>query len=270
MFDSKTKLVALLGHPVEHSLGPAMHNAAFNETGLNFVYLAFDTTQLKTALTAMKSLNFRGYSVTIPHKQNIVELLDRVDPLAAKIQAVNTVVNENGLLVGYNTDSGAAINALKEKTSLSGKKVALLGAGGAARAIAFGLQNEKAATTIFNRTFEKAKSLAKAVGCEYAQFEKLELFKPEILINATSVGMFPKSSSSPVEKKILKSKPLVFDAVYNPLETVLLKQAKAAGCETVSGLEMFLGQGAEQFRLWTGQEAPHELMREVAERELEK
>ncbi len=270
MLDSKTKLIALLGHPVEHSIGPVMHNVAFNETGLNFVYIAFDTTHLKIALTAMRSLNFRGYSVTIPHKQKIVELLDRVDPLAAKILAVNTVVNENGLLVGYNTDSDAALNALKEKISLSGKRVALLGAGGAARAIAFGLQKEEAATTIFNRTFEKARSLAKAVGCEYSQFEKLESFKSEIIINATSVGMSPKSASSPVDKKVLKNKPLVFDVVYTPLETVLLKQAKVAGCETISGLEMFVGQGAEQFKLWTGQEAPREVMREVVERELGK
>ncbi|MDP6670244.1 MAG: shikimate dehydrogenase [archaeon] len=270
MLDSKTKLISLLGHPVEHSIGPAMHNAAFKETGLNFVYLAFDTTHLNTALAAMKGLNFRGFSVTIPHKQKIVELLDRVDPLAAKILAVNTVVNENGVLVGYNTDSDAAINALKGKISLSGKKVALLGAGGASRAIAFGLQQEKALTTIFNRTFEKAKSLAKAVGCEYSQFEKLESFKPEIIINATSVGMSPKSASSPVDKRVLKNKPLVFDVVYTPLETVLLKQAKTAGCETVSGLEMFLEQGAEQFKLWTGQDAPRELMREVVERELAK
>ena len=270
MIDAETKLVAVIGDPVGHSLGPAMHNVAFHHSALNFVYLAFNVKNPKPATEAMRALGFKGFSVTIPHKEKIMQYLDRVDETAKKIGAVNTVVSKDGLLVGYNTDSEAAINALKEKVSLRGKQIALVGAGGASRAIAFGLQQEKVNLTIFNRTFERGKALAKAVGCEYSQFEKLNDFKPEILINATSIGMSPKANASPVEKAALKSKPLVFDVVYNPIETVLLKQAASLGCETISGVEMFVGQGAVQFELWTGKPAPKDVMRNVVIEELQK
>ena len=270
MIDAKTRLIALIGHPVAHSLSPAMHNAAFRQLGLNFVYLAFDVKNLKLAVDAMRQLDFRGYSVTIPFKEKIIKHLDRTDALAAKIMAVNTVVNENNLLVGYNTDAPAAINALKTKTELNGKKVALIGAGGAGRAIAFALQQEKALVTISDIDFLKAKSLAAAIGCSCAQIEKLNSLDFDILVNATPVGMSPKANAMPVEKTLLKKDLLVFDIVYNPLETMLLREAKKAGCQTIAGIEMFLAQGAEQFRLWTGKEAPLELMREVVLKELQK
>jgi len=261
MIDAETKLIALIGNPVGHSFGPLMHNAAFQSLGLNYAYLAFNVSNLKAAVEAMKSLGFAGYSVTLPHKEKIIKHLDRVDSLAAKIGAVNTVVNKDGILLGHNTDAPAAITALKQKTSLAGKNVALLGAGGAARAIAFALQDEKAKTTIFNRTFVRAKRLAMAVGCEYAQIEKLRDFKADVIVNATSIGMHPNIAKSPVERNVLKPGMVVFDAVYNPMKTTLLKQAEARGCETVSGLEMFIEQGALQLKLWTGSEAPKELMR---------
>jgi shikimate dehydrogenase len=269
MIDEKTGLVALIGNPIGHSLSPIMHNTAFRHLGLNYVYLAFCVRNLKVAVDAMRELGFRGYSVTIPHKENIIKHLDRVEPLAGKIQAVNTVVNKGGVLVGYNTDAEAAIKALRQKTILSGKSVALIGAGGAARAIAFALQKENSCTTIFNRTFERAKRLARAAGCDYMQFEKVRDFEADILVNATSVGMFPRTNESPVEKSAFESRPLVFDVVYNPTETLLLKQAKAAGCETISGIEMFVEQGAEQFRLWTGKEPPVGLMRDAVRKRLE-
>ena len=270
MIDAKTKLIAVIGNPIEHSYGPAIHNAAFANLGLNYVYFAFNVTNLKTAIEAMKELSIAGYSVTLPHKETIIKYLDRLDPIAAKIQAVNTVVNKNGLLTGYNTDAAGAINALKQKTQLHNKKVALLGAGGAARAIAFALQQEGAQTTIFNRTFEKAKKLARAANCEYMQLPELEKFKADILVNATSVGMYPHTVQSPIGQKILGNFSIVFDAIYNPIETQLLKQARQLGKETVSGVEMFLGQAAGQFTLWTGKEAPRELMREIVLKEMQK
>ncbi len=261
MINSETKLVAVIGNPVSHSMSPAMHNAAFRHLGLNYVYLAFKVENLKAAVQAMRELGFEGYSVTIPHKQNIIKYLDRIDPLAAKIGAVNTVVNSRGLLIGYNTDAIGAIESLKAKTSLTKKRIALLGAGGAARAVAFALLAEKAELKIFNRTFEKSKSLAKSVGCGYAGLDELFSFNPEIIINATSVGMHPNPKASPLDKAILKKGTIVFDMVYNPVETLLLKQARASGCETISGIEMLLAQGAKQFKLWTGKDAPFDVMR---------
>ena len=268
--NAKTRVLASIGHPIGHSLSPLMHNAAFQRMGLNFVFLAFDVTNLKAALGSMRSLDFLGYSVTMPHKQGAMKYLDRIDPLAAKIQAVNTVVNRNGMLVGYNTDSPAAIKALKDKAEIRGKKIVLVGAGGAARAIALGLQQEGAETTILDTVFQKAKSLAKAAGCGYLAIEKLGTLGPDILINATPVGMFPNVRETPVPKKMLREGMVVFDIVYNPLETLLLKNAKESGCLTVSGAEMFVEQGALQFELWTGEKAPRQLMHDVVIGELSK
>ena len=270
MINAKTRLIALIGSPVEHSFGPVIHNAAFQHLGLNYAYLAFNVKNLKVAIEAMRELNFAGYSVTLPHKEKIIKYLDRVDDLAGKIKAVNTIVNKDGLLVGYNTDAAGAVNALKQETELKGKKVALIGAGGAARAIAFSLQEQNAETTIFNRTFERAKSLARAVGCNYENLQNLNHFKGDIIVNSTSVGMFPDVQKNPVEKKILKNYDYAFDAVYNPVETLFLKQAKQAGLKTISGLEMFLEQGLQQQKLWVGKSAPKELMREIVLKELSK
>ncbi len=269
MINAKTKVCAIIGHPVEHSMSPTIHNAAFQQLGLNYVYVAFDVVNVKAAIEAMRALDFRGYSVTIPHKVEVMKYLDRVDKLAAKIQAVNTVVNNNGLLTGYNTDVIGAIKSLKRRTELKGKKTALVGAGGAGRAIAFGLMEEKATLTIFDKDFEKARKLAKSVGCSYNPMEKIDS-SFDILINATPVGMHPKTNQMAVDEKILKPGMLVFDIVYNPIKTKLVETAEAKGCETISGIEMLIEQGAEQFRLWTGQEAPRELMKGVLLKELQK
>ncbi len=263
MITAKTRVCAVLGHPVAHSMSPAIHNAAFNELGLDFVYVAFDVEDVRPAIDAMREMGIKGYSVTIPHKQAVLPLMDKVDSLAEKIGAVNTVVNSGGKLEGFNTDAFAAASALEAKTSLGGKKVALLGAGGAARAIAFALFEKGSLVTILNRTALKAEALSKEVGCAHAFLNEMASLDFDILINATSIGMHPKVDASPVDKSILKKGMLVFDVVYNPVETLLLKQAKQAGCGTVSGVEMFVGQGAEQFRLWTGKNAPVELMRKV-------
>lgn len=268
MIDAKTKVLAVIGNPVWHSLGPAMHNAALQKLGLNYIYLALDVKNVGTAIEAMRELGFRGYSVTVPHKETVIQFLDRLDPLAEKIGAVNTVVNNDGCLEGYNTDASAAIGSLKKRIPLKGKKVALVGAGGVARAIAFALKQEGAFVTLFDLVPQKAESLAKAVGCPCLLLKELQSFEADVLINATPVGMFPNINESPVNKSVLKNYSVVFDVVYNPAETLLLKQAKAAGCKTVSGFEMFVEQGAEQFRLWTGREPPIKLMQKTVWRAL--
>ncbi len=272
MINVRTKLIALLGHPIEHSLSPAMHNASFQKLGLNYVYLAFDLLpmQVPKAVDAMKLFGFVGYSVTMPLKEEILKHVDNVDSLAEKIGSVNTVVNESGQLAGYNTDVIGAMNALKAKTELKGKRVALLGAGGAGRAIAFGLKEEKAIVTILDKNQGRAKEVATAAGCSSLEPEKLNSLEIDILVNATPVGMFPNANEMPVEKSVLRKDLLVFDVVYNPIETMLIREAKRAGCETIQGIEMFLGQGAAQFQLWTGHNAPVELMREIVEKELQK
>jgi 3-dehydroquinate dehydratase/shikimate dehydrogenase len=214
-------------------------------------------------------MDFRGFSVTIPHKESILPFLDDIDSTARKIGAINTVVNQDGKLTGHNTDCMAAIKGLedgleREKHTLKGKKVAIIGAGGAARAIAFGLKEKGCDITIYNRTLERAVRLSNDVGCKYRRFEEISKLNTDILINSTSIGMFPNVEESPVPKDVLKKDMIVFDAVYNPIETRLLRDAEERGCHTVNGLTMFINQAAEQFRLWTGIEPSVELMEKVA------
>jgi shikimate dehydrogenase len=272
MVDAKTQLVALVGHPVGHSLSPAMQNAAFQKLGLNFAYLAFDVAEgnLARAMQGMRALGIRGYSITLPHKAVALQFLDEIEPLAQKIGAVNTIVNDSGVLRGYNTDCSAAIESLGERTRLSGKKALLLGAGGAARAIAFGLKESGCDLLIANRTKERAAELAQALGVQYCGINEIPKQKFHILVNTTSVGMAPKTKEIPIGEQFLRKGTVVFDAVYNPLETMLLKKAKARGCKTIPGLEMFVRQGAKQFELWTGKKAPFALMEKVARQALQK
>ncbi len=268
MIDAETKLLAVIGNPVGHSLSPAMQNAALQKLGLNYAYLALEAKNIGTAIEAMRELGFRGYSVTVPHKETVIQFLDSIDALAKKIGAVNTVVNNDGFLEGYNTDALAAICSLKKMISLKGKKANIVGAGGVARAIAFALKQEGAFVTVFDLVPQKAESLAAEVGCSQLPLKDVSSAKADLLVNATPIGMFPKTHESPVGKSVLKNYSAVFDVVYNPAETLLLKQAKAAGCKTISGLEMFVSQGAEQFRLWTGREAPIKLMKKTVEHAL--
>lgn len=259
--DGKTKVCCIIGNPVEHSLSPAMHNAAYQELGVNFVYVVFKVEELAEAVKGIRALGIRGTSVTIPHKVKIIPLLDEVDKTAREIGAVNTVVNNNGKLAGYNTDSEGAIRALKEVTQLKEKKVVLFGAGGAARAIAFGLKNEGAQILILDRTVDRAQRLANTVGADYAGLDKLERIKSaEIIINSTSVGMTPQVGEAIVSKKHLHKGQNVFDIVYNPQETKLIYEAKQAGCEIVYGYKMLLYQAVRQFELFTGKSSPVEVM----------
>jgi 3-dehydroquinate dehydratase / shikimate dehydrogenase len=266
--NKKTKLYGIIGNPVSHSMSPAIHNAAFTEKGLKNVYVPLKIANIETFMKECREIDFQGFSVTIPHKESILPFLDDLDHTAREIGAINTIVNRNGKLTGYNTDCMAAVMGLEysmkeANETLNNKKVSIIGAGGAARAIAFGLKEKGCDITIFNRTIERAEKLSQDVKCEFKNFEEIHQIDTDILINTTSIGMFPNVDQTPIPKKILKEGMVVFDAVYNPIETRLLRDAKEQGCHTVNGLSMFINQAAEQFRLWTGIDAPIELMTKV-------
>lgn len=262
MIDGTTTLHGIIGTPVKHSLSPAMHNAAFEKLNLNSVYLAFEVEpdQVKNAINGIRALEIRGVNVTMPHKSAVMDFLDELDPIAIEIGAVNTIVNSNGILIGYNTDASGAMEALEEKTKLSGKTALVLGAGGAAKAIAFALSAKGAKVTIANRDFDSGEQLAQSIEGTAIQLNQASGVDTDIIINATPVGMHPNTEEMPVEEKVLKNK-IVFDSVYNPVETKLLKVAKKNGCETITGLEMLLNQATHAFELWTGKKPPKETMR---------
>jgi shikimate dehydrogenase len=273
----KTRVCAIIGDPVEHSLSPVMHNAAFKELELNLVYVAFTVTrnELKDAISGARSLGLLGLNVTMPHKNAVITYLDETDSTAKAIGAVNTILNEQGKLIGFNTDGNGALIALKENgISPDGKKMLILGAGGAAKAIAYQAAQEVEELVILNRTSEKAEKLAELLrkkfgkkvkgGALSAEVLKKELKTTDILVNATSVGMHPDVNRSPVPSDLLRSDLCVMDIIYNPLETKLVKDAKSVGAKVVSGLEMLLYQGAVTFEIWTNCPAPVEVMKKAA------
>lgn len=279
----KTTICGIIGDPIEHTMSPAIHNAMYKTMGLDYVYVAFPVTadELGQAIAGMKALNIRGLNVTIPHKVTVIPFLDRLDVLANKIGAVNTIVNDKGILTGYNTDATGFLKALIEKDIRpAGKNVLLLGAGGAARAIGYTLAEEGSHLTILNRKEELswAKDLAECLSQNYPtkvnarEITRENLSKAisntDILVNATSVGMSPNINQSPVPADLLCANLIVFDIVYNPYQTRLLREAKEAGAQTISGLEMLDWQGALAFEKFTGKKVPVELMREAALKEL--
>ena len=272
--NAKTKLCGIIGNPVEHSMSPAMHNAAFEHLGVNYVYLAFCVSDVAGAIRGMRALNIRGLSVTVPHKLEVMPYLDEIDPVAQQIGAVNTVVNDNGRLKGYNTDWTGFVRSLEVHTPIQDKRVVILGAGGAARAIAFGIKQRGGKMTILNRAEEiaLAQALATEIACPCGELSQLEpVTEAEIVINATSVGMHPEVEKTIIETRHLRPEQIVYDVVYNPLETRFLREAKARGCPVIPGYEMLLLQGVAQFELWTGKPAPVDLMRTILkERLLEK
>ncbi len=275
----KTRICALIGDPVEHTLSPAMHNAAFSELGLDYVYVAFGVKPggLAGAVNGMRSLGMRGWNVTIPHKINIIPLLNKLDPLAEKIGAVNTVVNNDGVLTGHNTDATGFLQALLEKgIEPGGKKIAIMGAGGAARAVSFILADRGAYPVILNRKegLSRAENLAERISKEFnIEVSSMELTKENlgrvlddagILVNATSVGMSPNNDLSPSPAELLNADLIVYDIVYNPVRTRLLKDAEAAGATTIGGIDMLVWQGIMAFEKWTGQKPPFDLMKNQA------
>ncbi|MGE5702690.1 MAG: shikimate dehydrogenase [Clostridia bacterium] len=280
MVNSKTKLVGLFGHPVGHSQSPLMHNAAFQERKINYVYTAFDIPpeHLEDAVAGIRGLGLRGVNVTIPHKVTIMPMLDEIDLLASRIGAVNTVVNENGKLIGYNTDGAGYVRSLVEETGieLSNQVVTILGAGGAARAVAFTLAERGVKEIrIINRSREKAQRLAEhvnssghAVAIDPAD-AKHAVADATLLINTTSIGMYPQVDELPINPDFLHANLVVSDLIYNPLETMLLKKALEKGAKTHSGIGMFVNQGALAFELWTQEAAPTELMKAVVLKQLQ-
>ncbi len=260
IIDQHTRLYGVTGYPIGHSLSPTMHNRAFSAKGLNAVYMAFETRDIAGGLKGMRALGIKGMSVTLPHKSAVIPLLDEVDGLAKRIGAINTIVNDDGRLVGYNTDAVGALKALEEKLDLSGKTCVIIGAGGAARAIGFILKENGVELVVANRSAERGKALALSLACPFMPLSEMEKATADLLINTTPIGMIPRKDRCPVPEQILKKGMAVMDIIYNPLETRLLKMARDRGCLTINGLSMFIHQGAEQFRLWTGLEAPVSVM----------
>ncbi|MFC2035292.1 shikimate dehydrogenase [Chloroflexota bacterium] len=281
----KTRLCGLIGDPVEHSVSPVMHNTAFRETGIDYLYvpLRVKKEELGKAIEGMRAFDMKGLNVTIPHKVAIIQFLDELDQLAERIGAVNTIVNNDGVLTGYNTDASGFLQTLLERgIEPEGKNVVILGAGGASRAISFILADRGAHLVILNRLLELAwaKELAGRISqISTKEVESLELNrenlmgvlgKADILVNTTSVGMSPNSNETPVDSALLRSDLIVFDIVYNPIETRLLREAGLAGAETLGGLDMLIWQGALAFEKWTGVKAPVESMKEEAMKLLKK
>jgi len=261
------KLFGVLGDPVSHSLSPAMHNAAFKALGMDCEYQAFRVTpdSLRDAIHGAFALGFGGLNLTIPLKEKALEIVKPTE-LAKKIGAVNTVDFKNGIM-GHNTDGLGALKALEGSgVYVKGKTVLLLGAGGAARAIAFTLATEGAIVTIANRTAERAISLArdagnagKISGCGLEDLKSL-IQNSDILINSTAIGMTPKVTETIVTSEMMHRDLVVFDIVYNPLNTRLLQEARKAGARTIDGVMMLVYQGAEAFRIWTGKTPPIHVM----------
>lgn len=269
------KLFGVLGDPVSHSLSPVMHNAAFKSLGMDCEYHAFRVcpADLSKALNGAHVLGFGGLNLTIPLKEKAMEIVKPTD-LAKQIGAVNTVDFKEGI-VGYNTDGIGAKMALSSAgIGIKGKNILLLGAGGAARAIAFQLAKEGARITIANRTIERAESLVKDVKkigkAESSDYENMKdmIQDSDILINSTSVGMYPKISGTIVTSDMMHKDLTVFDIVYNPQNTLLLKEAKKAGAKTIDGVMMLVFQGAESFRIWTGRNPPVDVMEKAVRKQL--
>jgi len=259
--NSRTRVYGVIGDPIAHSLSPAMQNAGFAARRMNAIYLPFLVHDLKDFLGSVEALGIRGFSVTLPHKERIMDCLNDCDPLAARIGAVNTVVVRGGeKLFGYNTDYVGVLTTLERRMPLRGSRVLIVGAGGAARAVAFALAQAGSAVCVYARRQERAKSLAKAAGGEAIARTRLRREFFDAIVNATPVGMHPAIGNSPLEARELNCR-LVFDTIYRPRVTRLLQLAERRGIEAVSGVEMFVAQGTAQWEIWTGERAPVEAMR---------
>lgn len=266
----KTLLVGIFGHPIEHTFSPAMHNAAFDRLGLDWCYLPFHVLpeRLGGAVEAVRALGLRGVNVTVPHKEAVIRYLDRVDEEAARIGAVNTVVNEDGVLTGYNTDGKGFVMSLKEAgMAVCKKKVIVLGAGGAARAVCFSLLSAGVSDIlVVNRTVERAGQLAGDINSVRKAASAAGSISStagyDMLVNTTSLGLHDEDPM-PVEESLLISELFVCDLIYNPARTRLMAVAEKRGCNTINGLGMLLWQGVLAFELWTGMMPPVSVMRDV-------
>ncbi len=272
---AKTKICLIIGDPVEHSLSPAMHNKAYVILGIDdeFVFIGarVKTEDVKDVVGAVKVMGIRGLTCTIPHKVEIMKYLDKkyIDPVALKIGAVNTVVNDNGVLKGFNTDWQGVLAPLEKEIDLEGKSVAILGAGGVARAMAYAVSSRGAFSTVFNRTLEKAEDLSRDFGGQARSYKDIACVQDmDIILNATPLGMAPRENETSLPKKYINKKQIVFDAIYTPFETRLLREAKQKGARIIHGVEMLLHQGIAQFELYTGRKAPVKVMKEILEKQV--
>ncbi|NIN52793.1 MAG: shikimate dehydrogenase [Nitrososphaeria archaeon] len=276
--DGETKLCCLIGKPVHHSISPQIHNEAYQHLGLNYVYVAFEVEEgkLDAAVAGLRALGASGLNVTIPHKTSVIRLLNEVDSEASKIGAVNTVIHRDGQLTGYNTDvDGVEFAFTGSGVSTREKRVAVVGAGGAARAVIASMARSGCVEiSCLNRTQERAQRLAKEarkkwnVDVSVAPLNvanlKRYIGEAEIVVNATSLGMHPKVDETPIPKRFITENHTVFDVVYTPIETRFLAEAKERGAKTIGGLDMLVGQALRAFELFTGSKAPQNVMRNAA------
>jgi 3-dehydroquinate dehydratase / shikimate dehydrogenase len=268
--DPATRIFGVAGNPIAHSLSPLMHNTAFHREKVNAVLLPLKVKTLNDLLTVIRDLPLGGVAVTMPLKQEVLPHLANMDPLTAKIGACNTLrTGADGKLYGFNTDVAGVVRPLERRLRLKGARIVVIGAGGAARAAVFGLVAQGAEVFIVNRTHETAVALARQAKCKSLKSELLVKNRFDVLINTTPCGMAGNKQALPIEPKELNAG-LVFDMVYNPLETPLLKLAKSRGLHVIGGLEMFVEQGARQFEIWTGKPAPESEMMRVVEHALRK
>ncbi len=270
-----TKVFGVIGDPIAHSKSPLIHNAAFRKVGIDAVYLPLriPADGLTESLKEFDRIGLSGYSVTIPHKETVLQFCDSLDEETNNIGAANTLYRKDNKWAATNTDASAALEAIQEGlkksggvTDLKGRKVLILGAGGAARAVGYALISNGAAVAVTNRSRERGRTLATELGCQFISWENRGAESCEILVNCTCVGMHPNLNETPFEQNWLSDSTLVFDTVYNPEQTLLLKYARERGCPTVGGMEMFIRQAGKQFKLFTNAEPPREYMTETLRR----
>ena len=265
MINGTTKLTGVIGNPIEHSLSPVMHNNAFNELNMDYVYTAFHVLpeNLKNVINSCKTLNIKGINVTIPYKTDIIQYLDEIDPIAEKINAVNTISFKNGIAKGYNTDGIGAIRSIESHIQLKNKNILVLGSGGASKAITFTLTNEDIDSLIIanrskNNAINLINNLKNKTSFENITFQEINntneiIDNVDIIINTTPIGMYPKDNVKPaIETDKIDHNHVVMDIIYNPLDTILLKEAKKNGSQIIHGTEMLINQGIESFKIFTG------------------
>ncbi len=271
---SHTKILCVIGHPIEHSMSPTMWNPALQELELDYIYIAFDVhpDNLKEAINGIKSLGIKGVNVTIPHKKAVIKYIDEVDPIALKIGAINTIKNEDGILKARNTDAGGAKKSLLDKgCEFSGKNILILGSGGVSRSIAYTLAESANKIVLTDIIEERAIAVANEIRSsmkvdiegKLSNKETIKdiINKVNILINATPIGMYPKVDETPISKELLHNDLYVFDVIYNPLETRLMRDAAEIGCETLGGLDMLVNQGILAFEWWLNKKPNKDLMK---------
>jgi len=276
MITGKTRIIGVIGHPIEHSMSPPMHNNAYEELNMDYVYVAFNVLpeNIDTLIQSCKTMGITGLNVTIPHKTTIIPYLDEIDQTAQKIGAVNTIQFKNGIAKGFNTDGIGAIKSLQAHTSLEGKNVLIIGAGGASKAISFTLLNENINSLIIaNRSKENANDLIENIknqsnfeNISYIDLEKCDEFieDVDIIINTTPIGMYPKHEvQPPIKTDKINEKHVVMDIIYNPLETKLLEKSRINGATTINGTSMLINQGLASFKIFTGCEASYESFEEA-------